>query len=54
MKVQFKEDIQDPIFAFTIKDLQGTEVTGTNTMYENVQIGPVKAGDIKVGEFVQK
>ena len=54
MKVQFKEDIQDPIFAFTIKDLQGTEVTGTNTMYENVHIGPVKAGDIKVGEFVQK
>jgi len=39
---------------FDNKDLQGTEVTGTNTMYENVQIGPVKAGDIKVGEFVQK
>lgn len=53
MKVKFHEDIQDPIFAFTIKDLQGTEVTGTNTMYENVQIGPVKAGEIKIGEFKQ-
>lgn len=53
MKVKFHEDVQDPIFAFTIKDLQGTEVTGTNTMYENVQIGPVKAGDIKIGEFKQ-
>lgn len=54
MKVRFNEDIQDPIFAFTIKDLQGTEVTGTNTMYENIQIGPVRAGDVRIGEFRQK
>ena len=53
MKVKFHKDIEDPIFAFTIKDLQGTEVTGTNTMYEKTDIGPVKAGEEKVVEFSQ-
>lgn len=53
MRVRFNKDLQDPIFAFTIKDLQGTEVTGTNTMYENVSCGPVKAGDEKIVTFTQ-
>ena len=53
MKVKFHKDIDEPIFAFTIKDLQGTEVTGTNTMYEQVNFGLVKAGEEKVIEFSQ-
>ena len=53
MKVKFHKDIEDPIFVFTIKDLQGTEVTGTNTMYEKTDIGLVKAGEEKVIEFSQ-
>lgn len=53
MKVKFHKDIEDPIFAFTIKDLQGTEVTGTNTMYEKTDIGFVKASEEKVIEFSQ-
>ena len=53
MKVKFHTDIDEPIFAFTIKDLQGTEVTGTNTMYEQVNFGLVKAGEEKVIEFSQ-
>lgn len=53
MKVHFNRDLQDPIFAFTIKDLQGTEVTGTNTMYENVSVGPVKAGEERIVTFTQ-
>ncbi|MEG0961860.1 MAG: ABC transporter ATP-binding protein [Lachnospiraceae bacterium] len=52
-KVKFNQDIQEPIFAFTIKDLQGTEVTGTNTMYENIASGFVKKGTVKVVEFKQ-
>lgn len=54
MKVKFHRTIQDPIFAFTIKDLQGTEVTGTNTMYENISCGPVADGDEKTVTFTQK
>ncbi len=53
MKVSFHKDIDQPIFAYTIKDLQGTDVTGTNTMYEKVDFGTVKAGKTKVIEFTQ-
>ena len=45
MKVRFNEDIDDPIFAFTIKDLKGLEITGTNTMMKHVHTGSFKAGD---------
>lgn len=53
MKVRFHQEIQEPIFAYTIKDLQGTEVTGTNTMYEKVAFGTVKAGEEKIVSFEQ-
>ncbi|MEE1251325.1 MAG: ABC transporter ATP-binding protein [Lachnospiraceae bacterium] len=53
MKVHFNQDIEEPIFAFTIKDLQGTDVTGTNTMYERINMGTVKAGEEKTITFAQ-
>lgn len=53
MKVRFHRDIEEPIFAFTIKDLQGTDITGTNTMYELLNFGLVKRDEIKVIEFSQ-
>lgn len=53
MKVKFNKKMQEPIFAFTIKDLQGTEVTGTNTMYENIDTGTVEEGEIRIAEFKQ-
>ena len=34
MKVKFLEDCPAPIFAYTIKNIRGTEITGTNTMVE--------------------
>lgn len=34
MKIHFHKDIRNPIFAFTIKDRKGTEITGTNTVLE--------------------
>jgi len=54
MKVKFSHNIEDPIFAFTIVDLQGTDVTGTNTMYEKANIGKVVPGDIKTVSFTQR
>ncbi len=53
-KVNFHQTIEEPIFAFTIKDIQGTEITGTNTMYENVGSGTVTAGETRVVSFKQK
>lgn len=54
MKVKFNADIDDPIFAFTIVNLQGTDVTGTNTMYENCNVGRVKKGEVRVASFRQR
>lgn len=52
-KVAFNASIENPIFAFTIKDLKGTEITGTNTMYERINTEVVGAGDVKVVTFTQ-
>ena len=54
MKVEFKNFIHNPIFAFTIKDLKGTEITGTNTLLENVSIPTFNAGDIIEVDFIQE
>ena len=54
MKIHFHETIQEPIFAFTIKDLKGTEITGTNPMYENTPVGTQKAGETRRITFTQK
>ena len=53
MKVQFTQDVDAPIFAFTIKDLKGTEITGTNTQLEGIEDMECKAGEIKTIEFKQ-
>ncbi|MBD5135122.1 MAG: ABC transporter ATP-binding protein [Lachnospiraceae bacterium] len=52
-KVRFNEKISEPIFAITIKDLKGTEITGTNTMFESVGTGSAAPGDIKSVKFTQ-
>lgn len=54
MKVEFMEEIPAPIFAFTIKNIKGTEITGTNTMVEKAFLEPVKAGERKEITFRQK
>ena len=54
IKVRFNEQVKDPIFAFTIKDSKGTEITGTNTMIEGCDTGVAEAGDVVVATFEQK
>lgn len=53
MKIKANEDVEDPIVAFTIRDLRGTEITGTNTMYEKATIGPLRAGEERIITFTQ-
>lgn len=53
MKVRFEEDIEEPIFAFTIKNIKGVEITGTNTMVEKAFLQPVKAGSVMEITFTQ-
>ncbi len=54
MKVRFHRDIRDPIYAFTIKNKLGIELTGTNTMYENCPTGLCRAGETYIVSFSQK
>ena len=53
-KVEFTEDIPAPIFAFTVKNVHGTEITGTNSMFEKAFLSSVKAGEVKEVTFTQK
>lgn len=53
-KIHFMEKIKDPIFAYTIKDLKGVELTGTNTMLEGNNIAEGKPGDVVTVAFKQK
>ena len=52
MRLKFNEELSEPIAAFTIKDMKGTEITGTNTLYEKVQV-PAAAGTQAVVSFSQ-
>ncbi len=54
MKVKFEEDLPSPIFAFTIKNIKGVEITGTNSMVEKAFLEPVKAGEEMDISFTQK
>ena len=54
MKVRFMADLPAPIFAFSIKTVKGTEITGTNTMFEKAFLESVKAGAVKDITFTQK
>ncbi len=53
-KVVFQNEIINPIFAFTIKDLKGTEITGTNTMFEHIYVDHTEAGSSKIVSFTQE
>ena len=44
MKIKFHETMEHPIFAFSIKDRKGTEITGTNTALEDYTKDVVEAG----------
>lgn len=54
MKVRFNRDIEEPIFAYTIKDLKGQDVTGTNTYLEGKSFGLVKKDSVIDVTFEQK
>ena len=54
MKAVFHEAIQEPIMAYTFKDIKGTEITGTNTMCENMHIEHSDEGDTCTVTFTQK
>ena len=54
MKVKMNDHIPAPIFAFSFKNIIGTEITGTNTMVEKAFLDSVEPGQVKEITFAQK
>lgn len=54
MKVEVHKDLKAPIFALSIKNIKGVEITGTNTMVEKSFLESVKAGEVLTITFTQK
>ena len=54
MKVRINDNNLNPIFAFKLRDVKGTELTGTNTMLEDIDTSHCKNGDIVTISFRQK
>ncbi len=52
-KVHFFENVEKPIFTFTIKTVRGIDVTGTNTLIEQKEVDMAKAGETYVITFQQ-
>ena len=52
-KVRFHADKPAPIFTYKFKNARGTEITGTNTMYEKAFLESVSTGDVKEVTFTQ-
>ncbi len=54
MRVRFHEHIPAPIFAFSFKNVRGTEITGTNSMIEKAFLESGEPGQVKDVSFVQR
>lgn len=54
VKVEFQERVVAPIFAFSFKNIRGTEITGTNSMIEKAYLEPAEAGSVKEVTFTQR
>ena len=54
MKVRAHKDLPAPIFALSIKNIKGVEITGTNTMVEKSFLESVKAGEALDITFTQR
>ena len=52
-KIKFYKDINEPIFAMSLKDFKGLEVAGVNTKEYKIPTGDFKAGDEVIVEYKQ-
>lgn len=53
-KLYFHSRIENPIFTITIRNKQGTDITGTNSMFERVETGIVEAKETRIVTYTQR
>lgn len=54
MKVLFHQPVEQPIYAYTIKDVKGFSIAGTNTLFQKIETDSAEAGDVFVVTFKVK
>lgn len=54
MDVTFTTALENPVFAYTIKDVKGFDITGTNTFFHEIDTGSVQKGDVVRARFKQR
>ena len=54
MLVSFTKDLHNPVFAYTIKDVKGFDISGTNTFFHDIDTGSVTAGHSTRVTFEQR
>lgn len=54
MRVRFYDHVPAPIFAFSFKNVIGTEITGTNSMIEKAFLECAESGQVKDITFTQR
>jgi teichoic acid transport system ATP-binding protein len=53
-KIKIEQPIRDPIFTFTIKNVRGIDITGTNTDIEDIHLGVCDAGECYIATYEQE
>ncbi|MCF8055866.1 MAG: ABC transporter ATP-binding protein [Desulfocapsa sp.] len=51
VKVRFNSAVSDPIFSYTVKDVKGFDISGTNTLFEEVKTGDFLENDMLLITF---
>jgi ABC-type polysaccharide/polyol phosphate transport system ATPase subunit len=51
IKVRFNKSVNDPIFSYTVKDVKGFDISGTNTLFEDVETGKFLENEMLVITF---
>lgn len=54
IKIKANNKVENPILAFSIKDVKGNELVGMNTMIKGFDTGVFNIGDVKEVNFIQK
>ncbi len=51
VKVRFNKAVNEPIFSYTVKDIKGFDISGTNTLFEEVETGDFLENEMLIITF---
>ena len=51
IKVRFNTAVSEPIFSYTVKDIKGFDISGTNTLFEEVETGDFLENEVLIITF---